>query len=106
MDIFNILGCSILDLSVDQRIQIAQHACGSRVFDVFLESATVPADKKRQLVMDFVGHYHHLVDDKVGSRVVDRCWEFSDTYLRVSNSFSRFLVFQVLMTDRKKSLDL
>ena len=38
---------------------------------------------KRQLVMNFIGHYHLLVDDKLGSRVGDRCWAFSDTYLKV-----------------------
>jgi len=88
--------CSILDTTVEERIKIAQHVSGSRIFDVFLESASVPASKKRQLIMDFVGHYHHLVDDKIGSRVGDRCWEFSDTYLRVSGnrlfpSFSTFI---------------
>lgn len=77
----------MLEISVEERIRIAHNSCGSRVFDIFLDSATVSPNKKRQLVLDFIGHYHHLVDDKVGSRVGDRCWEFSDTYLKVSGSF-------------------
>ena len=57
---------------------------GSRVFDALLDSPTVPAKMKRQFVMDFIGNYHTLVDDKLGSRVGDRCWAFCDTYLKVS----------------------
>ena len=37
--------------------------------------------------MDFIGHYDVLVDDKLGSRVVDRCWAFCDTYLKVGFFF-------------------
>jgi nucleolar protein 9 len=55
---------------------------GSRVFDALLDSPTVPAKMKRQFVMDFIGNYHILVDDKLGSRVGDRCWAFCDTYLK------------------------
>ena len=33
--------------------------------------------------MDFIGSYHVLVDDRIGSHVVDRCWEYADTYLKV-----------------------
>lgn len=80
---------SILALSVDERIKIAQNATGSRVFDALLESPTVTPKIKRQFVMDFIGHYHILVDDKLGSRVGDRCWAFSDTYLKVCNTFLR-----------------
>jgi len=53
------------------------------VYDALLESTSVSAKMKRQLVMNFIGHYHLLVDDKLGSRVGDRCWAFSDTYLKV-----------------------
>ena len=33
--------------------------------------------------MDFIGSYHVLVDDRIGSHIVDRCWEYADTYLKV-----------------------
>lgn len=77
--------CSILEMAVDERICIAHDAAGSRIFDVFLESPTVSSKMKRRLVMDFIGHYYKLVDDKFGSRVGDRCWAFTDTYLKVCN---------------------
>ena len=53
------------------------------MYDVLLDSPTVPLKAKRQFVMDFMGHYHLLVDDRIGSRVGDRCWAFADTYLKV-----------------------
>ncbi len=95
----------MLEISVEERIRIAHNSFGSRVFDVFLDSATVSPNKKRQLVLDFIGHYHHLVDDKVGSRVGDRCWEFSDTYLKVSGTIPSFLPL-ILTLCRKRLLDL
>lgn len=69
---------------MQERIKIAHNASGSRVYDVLLESSTVPSKAKRQFVMDFIGHYHLLVDDRIGSRVGDRCWAYADTYLKVS----------------------
>ena len=68
---------------MEDRIRIAHNASGSRVFDALLESPKIPVKIKRQFVIDFIGHYHLLVDDKLGSRVGDRCWSFSDTYLKV-----------------------
>lgn len=77
---------SIFDMSVQERIRAAHDPSGSRIYDVFFDSPTVPSKVKQLLVMDFIGHYHQLVDDKLGSRVGDRCWTFSDTYLKVSAS--------------------
>jgi nucleolar protein 9 len=68
---------------MDERLKIAHNATASRVYDALLESPTVSATAKRQFVMDFIGHYHLLVDDRIGSRVGDRCWSFADTYLKV-----------------------
>lgn len=67
---------------------IAHHAIGSRVLDALLDSATVPLKVKRQFVLSFIGSYHLLVDDRIGSRVGDRCWAFSDTYLKVRITFT------------------
>lgn len=74
---------SIMVLPMEERIKIAHDASGSRVYDVFLESPTVPSKAKRELIMEFIGHYHVLVDDRLGSRVGDRFWAFADTYLKV-----------------------
>lgn len=50
---------------------------------MILESHSVSFTVKRNFVMSFIGHYHVLVDDRIGSRVGDRCWAFADPYLRV-----------------------
>ncbi|KIK07666.1 hypothetical protein K443DRAFT_673245 [Laccaria amethystina LaAM-08-1] len=73
---------SIHSMPIDDRIKIAHDSSASRVYDVLLDSPTVPLKAKRQFVMDFMGHYHLLVDDRIGSRVGDRCWAFADTYLK------------------------
>lgn len=69
-------------------IRIAHNATSSRILDVLFESPTVPFKAKRRFVMSLIGHYHSLVDDRVGSRIVDRCWAFADPYLRVRVEYS------------------
>ncbi|RDB20532.1 Nucleolar protein 9 [Hypsizygus marmoreus] len=81
---------SLASLSIEERIKIAHNANGSRVYDVLLESPTVPSKSKRQFVMDFIGHYHLLVDNRIGSRVGDRCWSYADTYLKEKIARSLF----------------
>ena len=81
---------SIFSQSLEERMKIAHDSSGSRVFDVLLESTTVLGKFKRQFVLDFIGHYDVLVDDKLGSRVVDRCWAFCDTYLKVGFFLLRY----------------
>lgn len=73
--------------SIEERIKLCQDPSGSRVIDVLLESDTVPSKSKRQFVLSLIGHFHTLVDDKIGSRVGDRCWAFADTYLKVCHIF-------------------
>ncbi|KAJ6516296.1 armadillo-type protein [Mycena sanguinolenta] len=73
---------SLNSLSEEDMLAIAHHATSSRVLDALLDSATVPQKVKRQFVLSFIGRYHLLVDDRIGSRVGDRCWAFSDTYLK------------------------
>ncbi|KAF8164318.1 armadillo-type protein [Pholiota molesta] len=83
---------SINSLPIEERIKISHNAAGSRIFDELLDSPTILPKVKRQFVMDFIGHYHVLVDDKLGSRVGDRCWAFADTYLK--EKIARSLVNQ------------
>lgn len=80
----------------------------SRVLDVILStdplaaaesgnhpttSNPVPFKARRKLVMLFLDHFTTLVDDKIGSRVADRCWAVADPYLRVSLSSSLVFFF-------------
>ncbi|KAG6375081.1 hypothetical protein JVT61DRAFT_3866 [Boletus reticuloceps] len=74
---------SISSFSVDEVIRIAQNATSSRVLDVLFESPSVSFKAKRRFVMSLIGHYHSLADDRIGSRIADRCWAFADPYLRV-----------------------
>ncbi|PFH50317.1 hypothetical protein AMATHDRAFT_61237 [Amanita thiersii Skay4041] len=73
---------SINSLPMEERIKLAHNSYSSRIYDVLLDSPSVPQKAKRKFVMDFIGHYHLLVDDRFGSHVVDRCWDFADTYLK------------------------
>ncbi|KAI0829359.1 ARM repeat-containing protein [Trametes gibbosa] len=73
---------SLQAVGVDELIQMAHHVTSSRVLDAVLESPAVPHKDKRKFVMTFIGHYHTLVDDRIGSRVGERCWAFADPYLK------------------------
>ena len=74
---------SLQALSIDELTAMAHHPTSSRVLDALLDSPTVPYKAKRRFVMAFIGHYHVLVDDRIGSRVGDRCWASADPYLKV-----------------------
>lgn len=54
----------------------------SRVLDSFLSSSTTPPSALRKFLMSLLGHYHTLADDRIGSRVVERCWAVADVYLK------------------------
>lgn len=69
---------------MEDLLRMAHNATSSRILDVLFESPTVPFKAKRRFVVSLIGHYHTLVDDRIGSRVADRCWAFADPYLRVS----------------------
>ncbi|KAI6128416.1 armadillo-type protein [Pisolithus croceorrhizus] len=73
---------SIASLPMQDLLALSHHATSSRVLDAVLESPTIPFKAKRRLVMSMIGHYHELVDDRIGSRIGDRFWAFADPYLR------------------------
>ncbi|KAF8075978.1 armadillo-type protein [Lyophyllum atratum] len=91
-----IVVANIACLPIEERIKISHDASGSRVYDVLLDSPTVASKSKREFVMGFIGHYHVLVDDRLGSRVGDRCWAFADTYLKEKIGRSLFVHEQFL----------
>lgn len=74
---------SVVSLIAEERLEIAQHPISSRIYDAFLESPSITSKVKREFVMSFLGQFHKLVDDRIGSRVADRYWGFADTYLKV-----------------------
>lgn len=88
---------SLQAIGLGDVIQMAHHAMSSRVLDAVLESETVPKAAKRKLVMTFLGRYHDLVDDRIGSRVGDRCWAYADPYLKV-RSLPSIIPFRIRWT--------
>lgn len=73
-------------MSPEEIISLAHSPISSRVLDALLDSETVPLKSKRKFVVSLIGHFHVLVDDRIGSRVGDRCWAFADTYLKVRSA--------------------
>jgi len=74
---------SFISLDIDERLSIAHDPTASRFLDALLESSTVSAKSKRAFIMSFIGHFHLLADDRIGSRICDRIFTFADTYLKV-----------------------
>ncbi|EAU82466.1 hypothetical protein CC1G_08217 [Coprinopsis cinerea okayama7 len=81
---------ALQQVPVEDKIKICHDPSASRVYDAFLENANIPSKAKRQWIMELIGHYHELVDDRIGSRVADRCWAFCDTYLKEKIARSLF----------------
>ncbi|KII96011.1 hypothetical protein PLICRDRAFT_34962 [Plicaturopsis crispa FD-325 SS-3] len=73
---------SLSTLPTPTLLQLAHNSTSSRVLDAVLTSPSVPLKAKRALVTGFIASYHTLVDDRIGSRVADRCWAFADPYLK------------------------
>jgi len=73
---------SLHSLLPDELLALACNATSSRILDVAFESSTVPLRARKRLVTSFIGQFHLLVDDRIGSRVADRCWEAADPYLK------------------------
>lgn len=74
---------SLQSLPIEQTISLAHNPTSSRVLDVLLDWPAVPSKAKRTFLLGLVGHYQSLVDDRIGSRVGDRCWKVADPYLKV-----------------------
>ncbi|KAF9026524.1 ARM repeat-containing protein, partial [Hymenopellis radicata] len=72
----------ILGLPLPSLKSLAQHPVSSRILDVLLDAESVPKKAKTRFVMAWLGHYHELVDDRIGSRVGERCWKWCDTYTK------------------------
>ncbi|KAL5636681.1 hypothetical protein ACGC1H_000592 [Rhizoctonia solani] len=66
----------------DEILSLSRHPVSSRILDGFLDSPSVPLRDKRKFLLSLMGSYHTLVDDRIGSRVGDRCWACADPFLR------------------------
>ncbi|KAH8105489.1 ARM repeat-containing protein [Cristinia sonorae] len=82
---------SVFSQSMDDLLAMSRHVTSSRVFDALLDSTAVPLKAKRQFILKFMGHFHTLADDRIGSRVADRCWASADPYLK--EKIARSLIY-------------
>lgn len=71
---------------------MGKHPVASHVIDAALESPTVSPKDRRKLLLRFSGHYHELADDRLGSRVADKCWATADVFLKVRKAY--FCIYQ------------
>jgi nucleolar protein 9 len=84
-------------MGINDLLSLCHDATSSRVIDAFIDSPTVPKTAKRKLVMAYMGHFHELVDDRIGSRVGDRFWAFAEPYLKEKIGRSLFAHEQSLI---------
>lgn len=73
---------SITALPFDSLLAISRSATSSRVLDVLLTASTVPPRALRTFILSLLGHFHTLADDRIGSRVAERCFASADVYLK------------------------
>ncbi|ODO07171.1 hypothetical protein L198_00750 [Cryptococcus wingfieldii CBS 7118] len=73
---------SLTSLPVDALITYAKSPIASRLLDkVFIDPAA-PIKYRKKLMMVFMDHYKQLVEDKLGSRVVDTIWDRADGFMK------------------------
>lgn len=82
---------SLISIPLDMLMVFSSNAVASHVVDAALDSPSVQPKDRRRLLMHFVGSYHKLADDRLGSRVADHCWAAADVYLKVRTVSSRQL---------------
>ncbi|KAM0791930.1 hypothetical protein ACM66B_004184 [Microbotryomycetes sp. NB124-2] len=73
---------SIQSLGYEGLLPMTRDATASRVIDSVLSSPTTPPRARRAFLQSLIGHYHTLADDRIGSRVAERCWSVADAYLK------------------------
>ncbi|GAA5847227.1 hypothetical protein JCM9279_006146 [Rhodotorula babjevae] len=81
---------SLASLSFDDFLAITRSATSSRILDVLLTSPTTPPRALRSFIMSLVGHFHTIADDRIGSRVAERCFASADVYLKDKMAASLF----------------
>ncbi|KAG8932243.1 Nucleolar protein 9 [Tulasnella sp. 417] len=90
-DPHNTVICEGIDsMDVEARVSLSRSPIASRVLDAMIDSPAVPAKAKRKLISSFIGQYHILADDKLGSRVAENLYKAGDPFLREKVARSLF----------------
>lgn len=74
--------CSLLAQTPEELLALAHHPVSSRVLDEAFAPTMIPRIRKA-LVAKYIGYFHTLADDRIGSRVAERAWNAVDTYFKV-----------------------
>ncbi|EJD54013.1 ARM repeat-containing protein [Auricularia subglabra TFB-10046 SS5] len=72
----------LLAMAPEELLELAHHPMSSRVLDAAFSSPAVQPRMRKKLVALFLGRFHQLADDRIGSRVAERAWAAADTYLK------------------------
>lgn len=93
---------SLIAMPIPRLIVLASDPMASRVIDAFLdeENKAVPYKDRRTFLRNLIGHYTTLADDRIGSRVAERCWAVADPFLRVRKSCCMLTLDQWKLTFR------
>ncbi|KAK8865980.1 hypothetical protein IAR55_001130 [Kwoniella newhampshirensis] len=67
---------------VDTYLEYAKNPVASHFLDSIFTNPSVPPKYRRKVMMTFMGKYRDLVEDRMGSRVVDTIWEKADGFMK------------------------
>ncbi|WVF70512.1 hypothetical protein IAT40_005302 [Kwoniella sp. CBS 6097] len=77
---------TVLDSLTSQPVEMiliyAKSPIASHFIDSVFTYATVPPKYRRKVMMALMDHWRVLVDDRLGSRVVDTIWDRADGYMK------------------------
>jgi nucleolar protein 9 len=77
---------SLIAMPMERLIVLGSDPVASRIIDAFLDedNKAIPYKDRRTFLRTLIGHYQTLADDRIGSRVAERCWLVADPFLKVS----------------------
>lgn len=74
---------SIESLPPQDLLAFTHHPSASRVLDAIIDGPTIPPRSRRSLLRALEAQFADVIDDRIGSRVGERCWAAADPYLKV-----------------------
>ncbi|KAA1103169.1 Nucleolar protein 9 [Puccinia graminis f. sp. tritici] len=72
----------LAQLPIEVIIGISRDPIGSRALDALLKSPSITPSIRRHFTLRFLGNFHRLADDRIGSHVAETFWTISDVYLK------------------------
>ncbi|KAH9463293.1 hypothetical protein MJO28_008551 [Puccinia striiformis f. sp. tritici] len=72
----------LAQLPLEVVIGFSRDPIGSRALDALLKSPSITPSVRRHFTMRFLGNFHLLADDRIGSHIAETFWAISDVYLK------------------------